>query len=250
MLIKETGSLDSVSLTPRQAADLELLAVGGFSPLRGFQGSDDWRRVVDEMRLADGLPWSIPVTLATPADAAEGDRLALNGSGRAPAGRDRRRGGVRARPRARGAPRVPHDRPGAPRGRRDLRRGHPLRCRPGARDRPARAPAGVPAVPPAPGRLPRGLRRARLEDRRRLSDPQPDPPGARVHHQGGARVGGRPLHPPAGRRDEVRRHPGRRADALLRDPPRALLRGRPRDARRSIPPRCATQVPARRSSTP
>jgi sulfate adenylyltransferase len=79
VLIEEAGSLDSVSLTPRQAADLELLAVGGFSPLRGFQGADDWRRVVDEMRLADGLPWSIPVTLATGADAAEGDRLALNG---------------------------------------------------------------------------------------------------------------------------------------------------------------------------
>jgi len=46
-LIKEAGSLDSVSLTPRQAADLELLAIGGFSPLRGFQGSEDWRRVVD-----------------------------------------------------------------------------------------------------------------------------------------------------------------------------------------------------------
>jgi sulfate adenylyltransferase len=76
-LSKEASSLNSVSLTPRQAADLELLAVGGFSPLRGFQGSDDWRRVVDEMRLAGGLPWSIPVTLATGADAAEGDRLAL-----------------------------------------------------------------------------------------------------------------------------------------------------------------------------
>jgi len=80
-LLKEAGSLDSVSLTPRQAADLELLAVGGFSPLRGFQGSDDWRRVVDEMRLADGLAWSIPVTLATGADAAEGDRLALHDQG-------------------------------------------------------------------------------------------------------------------------------------------------------------------------
>src|SRR5688572_7080588 len=79
-LVKETGSLDSVSLTPRQAGDLELLAVGGFSPLRGFQGSDDWRRVVDEMRLADGLPWSIPVTLATDAEAADGDRLALRDS--------------------------------------------------------------------------------------------------------------------------------------------------------------------------
>ena len=79
-LIKEAESLDSATLSARQAADLELLAVGGFSPLRGFQGSDDWRRVVDEMRLADGLPWSIPVTLATAAEAADGDRLALRDS--------------------------------------------------------------------------------------------------------------------------------------------------------------------------
>jgi sulfate adenylyltransferase len=68
-----------VDLSARQAADLELLAVGGFSPLRGFQGSDDWRRVVDEMLLADGLPWSIPVTLATDVDASEGDEVALYG---------------------------------------------------------------------------------------------------------------------------------------------------------------------------
>jgi sulfate adenylyltransferase len=80
-LIKEADSLSSIELSARQAADLELLAVGGFSPLRGFQGSEDWRRVVDELRLASGLPWSIPVTLATGAEAAEGDRLALRDGG-------------------------------------------------------------------------------------------------------------------------------------------------------------------------
>jgi sulfate adenylyltransferase len=76
-LVKEADALASIALSGRQAADLELLAIGGFSPLRGFQGFDDWKRVVDEMRLANGLPWSIPVTLATDAEAAEGDRLAL-----------------------------------------------------------------------------------------------------------------------------------------------------------------------------
>jgi sulfate adenylyltransferase len=68
-----------VDLSPRQAADLELLAIGGFSPLRGFQGSKDWKRVVEEMRLADGLAWSIPITLASEVGAAEGDELALHG---------------------------------------------------------------------------------------------------------------------------------------------------------------------------
>jgi sulfate adenylyltransferase len=76
-LIERAAGLRAASLSARQAADLELLAVGGFSPLRGFQGSADWRRVVDEMRLADGLPWSIPVTLATDVEAADGDELAL-----------------------------------------------------------------------------------------------------------------------------------------------------------------------------
>jgi sulfate adenylyltransferase len=82
-LVKEAESLGSITLSARQVADLELLAVGGFSPLRGFQGADDWRRVVDEMRLSDGLPWSIPITLASAAEAAEGDRLGLrDGDGR------------------------------------------------------------------------------------------------------------------------------------------------------------------------
>jgi sulfate adenylyltransferase len=80
-LVREAEGLPSIALSARQAADLELLAVGGFSPLRGFQGSDDWQRVVDEMRLADGLPWSIPVTLATGAEAADGERLALRDAG-------------------------------------------------------------------------------------------------------------------------------------------------------------------------
>jgi sulfate adenylyltransferase len=78
-LSSAAASLARVDLSARQAADLELLAIGGFSPLRGFQGPDDWKRVVDEMRLADGLAWSIPVTLASDVDAAEGDRLALHG---------------------------------------------------------------------------------------------------------------------------------------------------------------------------
>jgi sulfate adenylyltransferase len=82
-LSDRTAELRQVPLSARQAADLELLAVGGFSPLRGFQGSEDWRSVVEDMKLADGLPWSIPVTLATAADAAVGDQVALqSGDGR------------------------------------------------------------------------------------------------------------------------------------------------------------------------
>lgn len=54
----------SVTLDERALCDLELLAVGGFSPLRGFLGKADYERVVREMRLADGTLWPLPVTLS------------------------------------------------------------------------------------------------------------------------------------------------------------------------------------------
>ena len=69
-------SLEQVRLTPRELADLDMLASGALSPLEGFMGSDDYERVVAEMRLASGLPWSLPVCLAV-AEAPRGDRVAL-----------------------------------------------------------------------------------------------------------------------------------------------------------------------------
>ncbi|HTE86041.1 MAG TPA: sulfate adenylyltransferase [Dehalococcoidia bacterium] len=56
--------LQAVRLSDRQLSDLEMIAIGGFSPLAGFMGSADYRRVVSDMHLANGLPWSMPITLA------------------------------------------------------------------------------------------------------------------------------------------------------------------------------------------
>ncbi len=53
----------SWELTPRQLCDLELLLNGGFSPLRGFLGREDYESVCARMRLANGTLWPIPVTL-------------------------------------------------------------------------------------------------------------------------------------------------------------------------------------------
>lgn len=61
--------LPSIQLSTRAAYDLELLACGAFSPLRGFMGRADYERVVGEMRLANGMLFPMPITL--PVDAAE-----------------------------------------------------------------------------------------------------------------------------------------------------------------------------------
>ena len=79
----DLDSLEVVTLTSRELSDLDMLASGALSPLRGFMGKEDYEGVVESMRLADGLPWALPVCLAVE-QAPAGDRVALaDESGRA-----------------------------------------------------------------------------------------------------------------------------------------------------------------------
>ena len=69
-------SLEVVTLTSREVSDLDMIASGALSPLEGFMDQADYESVVSEMRLANGLPWAIPVCLAVD-EAPKGDRVAL-----------------------------------------------------------------------------------------------------------------------------------------------------------------------------
>ena len=62
-LTEEANRYPSVQLTDRNLCDLELLAVGGLSPLDRFMGEADYQRVLTEMRLSDGALFPVPITL-------------------------------------------------------------------------------------------------------------------------------------------------------------------------------------------
>ena len=59
----KAAALPSLQISERSVFDLEILATGGFSPLERFMGEADHERVVEEMRLADGTLFPIPLTL-------------------------------------------------------------------------------------------------------------------------------------------------------------------------------------------
>ncbi len=56
--------LKKIKLNKRELSDLEMIAIGALSPLEGFMCKDDYHSVMDTMRLTNGLPWTLPVTLA------------------------------------------------------------------------------------------------------------------------------------------------------------------------------------------
>ncbi len=67
---QEAGSLPSLTLSPREQFDLEMISIGAFSPLQGFIGQADFESVCRNMRLANGTVWPIPVVLCPPNDQA------------------------------------------------------------------------------------------------------------------------------------------------------------------------------------
>jgi sulfate adenylyltransferase len=80
-LLNRAAELTKLSLTRRKLCDIEMLAVGAYSPLEGYMGRKDYETVVTSMHLANGLPWSIPITFRADKKTAdsfrEGQEIAL-----------------------------------------------------------------------------------------------------------------------------------------------------------------------------
>ncbi len=80
---KKAESLPKINLSSRETGDLIMMGIGGFTPLTGFMGHDDWKSVCAEMKMPskDGLFWPIPVTLSAGKEDADklniGDEVAL-----------------------------------------------------------------------------------------------------------------------------------------------------------------------------
>ena len=74
-LLQTVASLPQVQLKSRQISDLLLIAIGGYSPLNGFLGEADYTSVRDQMKLANGVIWPLPITLAVSKNEADAVRV-------------------------------------------------------------------------------------------------------------------------------------------------------------------------------
>jgi sulfate adenylyltransferase len=79
--IKRAKTLKSITISKWSISDIELISNGGFSPLSGFLGKEDYQSVIKNMHLSNGLPWTIPITLPVTKQVAKqlnvGEQVAL-----------------------------------------------------------------------------------------------------------------------------------------------------------------------------
>jgi sulfate adenylyltransferase len=73
--LERAKSLPQVMVSSRETGDLLMLAIGGFTPLTGFMGKDDWQGVCKDMHTSEGIFWPIPITLST--DKTTADNLTI-----------------------------------------------------------------------------------------------------------------------------------------------------------------------------
>jgi len=71
-LLAKVQNLPKIAVDAWTVSDIEMIAIGGFSPLEGFLTKRDYEGVVNNSRLASGVVWTIPVTLAVDGKTAQG----------------------------------------------------------------------------------------------------------------------------------------------------------------------------------
>ena len=74
---RRAATLPALRVSSREKGDLIMLGIGGFTPLQGFMSQADWQGVCDDMQMANGLFWPIPITLS--ATTAEADAIETGG---------------------------------------------------------------------------------------------------------------------------------------------------------------------------
>ena len=62
--LERARTLTQVPMTSREVSDVLMLAMGAYTPLDGFMGKGNWRRVCLDMKLRNGVFWPIPITLS------------------------------------------------------------------------------------------------------------------------------------------------------------------------------------------
>ena len=70
-LVQKSRELPRVRLSSRETSDLIMMAIGAFSPLNGFMGREDYLGVIENLHMADGTMWPIPITLSAPEEQAD-----------------------------------------------------------------------------------------------------------------------------------------------------------------------------------
>jgi sulfate adenylyltransferase len=75
--LQKAEKLPKVVLSSREVGDLIMMGIGGFTPLEGFMGQDDWKGVCGDMKMSDGTFWPIPVTMSHDEKIAPGTEICL-----------------------------------------------------------------------------------------------------------------------------------------------------------------------------
>ena len=75
--LKKAEGLPKVTVTSRETGDLIMWGIGGFTPLDGFMGKDNWKGVCKEMKMTNGIFWPIPITLSHDEQLEPGTEIAL-----------------------------------------------------------------------------------------------------------------------------------------------------------------------------